>query len=186
MKKLTIILFLLIILLVAGCSSKSSEPKVGDTLEGFGRVDNSADETPQEIDTRDSNQLKFVETCDFLSALDVQTICGTDVKMTKLDEMYGPCTFRFENDEEHFLRLIYYAYPPTDTKERGYNYCIDGQGGEEFVEFVCATPDDKNVYVFGDYYSISLGEEYDYPTGNVCEYEQIKELGKFVKEKIYG
>lgn len=186
MKKLTMILFLLIILVITGCGDKSTGLKPGDTLEGFGRVDDSVGEKPQEVDTRDSNQLKLVESCDFLSALDVQTICGTDVVMTKLDEMYGPCTFRFENEQQNFLRLTYYAYPETDTKERGYNYCVNDEGSEEFEEFICVTPGSKNVYVFADYYSISLGEEYDYPNNKVCEYEQIKELGKFVKEKIYG
>jgi len=186
MKSLTMMIFLLVILFVAGCSSNSSEPKAGDSLKGFAQADNSANKETQKVDMRDSNQLKLVENCDFLTEQEVKTICGSDVKMTKEDEIYGPCTFRFENDEGHALRLIYYAYPPTDSKERGYNYCIGKEGSEVPEEFICATPDDKSVYVYGDYYSISLGEEYDYPTGKVCEYEKIKELGKLVKSKIYG
>lgn len=186
MKNVMIVLFLLTALFVAGCGNNSAEPKAGNVLEGFAQGDNSATGQTQGVDMSDNNQMKLVKNCDFLTAQDVKTICGSDVTMTKEDEMYGPCTFRFENDQEHALRLIYYAYPANDNKDRIYNYCISQEGAEEPEEFVCATPDDKGVYVYGDYYSITLGEEYDYPTDKVCEYEQIKELGKLVKKRIYG
>lgn len=182
-----IVFFLLIVLFVAGCSSHSNEPKIPKTGDVLGSAqNNSASGATQAVDNRDNNQMKLVKNCDFLTAQDVQSICGSDVKMTKDDEIFGPCTFRFENNQSHALRLIYYAYPPTDSKDRIYNYCINQKGAEKPEEFICATPDDKSVYVYGDYYSITLGEEYDYPTDKVCKYNQIKELGKLVKKRIYG
>ena len=185
MNKYSTIIFLITLLILTGCSNKSDELVPGTVLEGFAQTPSEPEEVV--VDERDSAQLRFVETCDFLSASDVMEVCNTEVEIIQLDEsLYGPCTFRFDNGDQHYLRFIYNGYAPSDNKERGYSYCLSGQEGEEVTEFVCATPADKNVYVFGDYYAISLGEEYDYQVDKVCTFSQIQELGVLLKEKIYS
>lgn len=178
-----VLMILIVLIFTTGCNDKSDDLIPGMVLDEFAQKPDEAEEVI--IDERDSSQLGFVDDCDFLSASDVKTICNTDVKMIKLDEMYGVCTFRFDNGKDHYLRFSYNNYGSSDNKERGYNYCLSGQDGVEITEFVCATPSDKNVYVFGDYYALSLGEEYDYAMDKVCTFDQIKELGVLLKEKIY-
>lgn len=196
MKKWVIVMFVLLVLFVAGCSNAKDNGSTTDnnlqkinSNEKVAQTDNSAGNDLQDsaLDKQNSKQMKLAKTCDFLTVSDIKDVCGSDVNMTKDPDYMGPCSLRFTNSADHTFRLIYYEYPPTDSKERSYNYCIrpDG-GGEETQEFICVTPEDENVYVFGDYYSITLGMDYKYPNDNVCNFEQTKELGKLVKQRIYG
>lgn len=175
-------MFVLLVLFVAGCSSAKDDGSTTDnnlqkidSNEKVAQTDNSAS-------VKTNRQMDLVKNCDFLNASDIAKICGTNVKMTKRDAIFGPCTFSFTNSADHDLGLIYYQYPPSDSKERAYNYCLSK--GEKVDEFICA--DENNVYVFGDYYSISLGHSMEYSSDIVCSTEQIKELGKLVKQRIYG
>lgn len=182
MKKWFIIIFVIFLVFIAGCSGAKKDGSTTnndlqkiDSNEHVAQTDNSASD-------KTDRQMDLVKNCDFLNASDIAEICGSDVNMTKKDTIFGPCTFSFTNSADHDLGLIYYQYPPSDSKERSYEYCLSK--GEKVDEFICA--DENNVYVFGDYYSISLGHSMEYSSDIVCSFEQIKELGKLVKQRIYG
>lgn len=182
MRKIVFMIFMVsIVLIVAGCNN-SNDGFVNSTADELNNKNVTSD-VNDGVDSIKDKQMKLVANCDFLNESEVSTICGSDVSMTKDDEIYGPCTFTFANKDDHHLKLIYYAYPSTDNKERLYNYCL-GEG-EKVDDFVCADSS-NNVYVYGDYYSISLGQEMEYSFSPVCSFENIKKLGKLVKSKIYS
>ena len=189
MKKWVIVMFVLLAIFVAGCSSSEDDgsttntnSQVTDNQNVVQHADDVAGNTGLTADET-NKQMDLVDDCEFLNASDVKAICGSDVSMTKDDEIYGPCTFSFTNDANHKLKMIYYPYPPDDSKDRMYNYCLTN--GDKVDDFICADSD-NNVYVYGDYYSISLGQEMNYASNPVCSLGQLKELGKLVKKRIYS
>ncbi len=128
--------------------------------------------------TQTNHQMNLVAQCQFLNASDVATACQTPVTMEKKDTMYGPCTFDFVDDQENSVSFIYYQYPADDNKSRSLNYCLTK--GEKVSNSVCGS--DGSIYVFGDYYSLSLGNS----LGTICSYEQLKTLGRLLEKRVYS
>ena len=130
-------------------------------------------------DTGNDVQMKLVSNCGFLSANDIAAECGAAVSTYKKGSEFGPCTFDFTDEDDNTISFIYYAYPATDNKDRIYSYTLS-TGCEKVDDFVCLQ--EGSVYVFGDKYSLSLGNS----LGTVCSDEQLKNLGVLMKKRIYG
>lgn len=186
MKNISLAVLIVAVLLISGCVQHADVKEGKDnTVKSIDqqKPEEKAGSEQDETDKTKEKQMALVKGCKFLNSSDIKKICGSDVKETHLSTTYGPCTFEFEGKSGQVLKMIYYQYAQSDSKESMYDYCISK--GEEAEKFVCAQAEDSSVYVFGDYYSISLGDT-SVGEQKICSFEQVKDLGKLVKSRIYS